>query len=225
MSELTKKQFDFIITTTCIVIGLAIAYFFITKVLVWAIPFIIAYIISRITEPLVAFMEKKIKLPRKLASVVSVVSALLVLGSLLTIVIYRIIYELRKLAEKLPDIISSFSYEINSLLERGTNIYIGLPSEVSGFLDNVLKSINNNLSGFLSTITETTTRFSYIFATSLTSILLFIVVLLLSTYFMSSDKEKISSFIENIIPKKLMLKIINIKNNLSLALSGYIKAQ
>ena len=42
---------------------------------------------------------------------------------------------------------------------------------------------------------------------------------------MSSDKEKIMSFITKQMPAKWMPKIINIKNNLSSVLLGYIKAQ
>ena len=149
MSEFTKKQINFILTTLCIIIGLVLSYFFVTTVLVWLIPFIIAFIISRITEPAVVFMERKMKFPRKLASAVSVVSTILLLGALLTVIIYRIVYEVRNLADILPDTLNTFSKEISNLLERGNNIYIGLPSEISKFIDNAINSITNNLSGIL----------------------------------------------------------------------------
>jgi sporulation integral membrane protein YtvI len=137
------------------------------------------------------------------------------------LIIDRIIFEIKDLARQLPEFFETFSVQINTILDQGISTYFNLPVDLSRFIDTAIDSLASNISSIIMPITNATTRFAY----SLPSILIFIIVLFISTYFISSDREKILSFIKTQIPEGWHYRVIGIKDDLLLALLGYVKAQ
>ncbi|NLY44329.1 MAG: sporulation integral membrane protein YtvI [Clostridiaceae bacterium] len=225
MNILSKKYIKHISIIIASVLGIIVGYFVFSALFKLTMPFILAYIIAHISDPIVTFMEKKLKLPRKIASAITILSTLALLGSILIFIISRIIFEIKNLTEKLPYFIHVISERLKTVFEKGTNFYVTLPPEISLFVDNVIENISNNLSSLLKPATEATTRFAYNFATSLPSIIVFIIVFFVSAYFMSCDKDLIGKFIEKQLPASWKTWAVRIKNDLLYALLGYLKAQ
>ena len=63
------------------------------------------------------------------------------------------------------------------------------------------------------------------FAFSLPQALVFILVTILATYFMSSDKHKIAKFLDSQIPSDWLRNTRNVTNNVFMALFGWLRAQ
>ena len=205
-----------------IILGL---YLFFSTVFKWFMPFILAYIIANLAEPIVCFLEKKLKIPRKVSSLITVLFTLFVLGLVIFIIVYRMTYEIKRLSEMSPDIIAGISDFYNELLDKGINLYDKLPLEITNIVNFLLDTVLNNFNLLLMNLTEYATKTAYNFAASLPSVLIFIVMLFLSTYFLSSDKKKISKFLYKTIPSTLLSSFSLIKKDLLYALFGYIKAQ
>jgi len=55
-----------------ILVFIALSYFIFVYVFKWFLPFIVATIIAYITNPLVTFLDKKLKIPRKVASALTI---------------------------------------------------------------------------------------------------------------------------------------------------------
>lgn len=205
-----------------IVIAMIVAFYFITTtILRWLLPFILAYILAYATDPFVTFLERKARIPRKFASAIVIVLTLLIIVLILTLIVNRIIFEVKELVVQLPKLTESLSNDVNDVVDKGLNIYVNLPIQLSQFIDTAISGLASNLSTVLKPIAQGTTRL----AVSLPSILVFIIVLFLSTYFMSSDKEKINWFIRKQMPGSWYGRMINIKDDLQFALLGYVKAQ
>ncbi|MGE4283255.1 MAG: sporulation integral membrane protein YtvI [Clostridia bacterium] len=225
MSASWKKYINFILIVVAIVIGIAAAYFAFTTAFKWLLPFIIAYAIAYISDPVVTFMEEKWRVPRRFSSAITILSILLLIGTLITAIVYRIIYEVKKLSERLPDLLNMITEQASNLMDKGINIYLTLPPEVSLFADEVITAVRSNMMRILDPATRATRDFAINFATSLPSILIFIIIMFTSSYFMSSDKEKIMDFLKKQLPPEWIARIVSIKNDLLFALLGYIKAQ
>ncbi|MDK2800338.1 MAG: hypothetical protein PWQ70_1957 [Clostridiales bacterium] len=229
MSILPKKHMNFLLTVAALVLGIALGYFVLTTVLKWFLPFILAYVIAHISEPVVVFMEKKLKIPRPIASAIAILSVLLLISAIITFIVYRMIYEIKRLAERLPEFFDMITLQVNELLDKGIKIYLNLPDEISQFVDSVLENISQNIMDLLKpatgAATGATAKFAYNFATSLPSILIFIIALFIAAYFMSSDKERITKFLLKQLSPEWAARIVNIRNDLLFALLGYIKAQ
>jgi len=233
MVHFSKNQINHLIVILIVIAAAVLLYFFLPTILKWFLPFILAYIISYITNPIVTFMEKKLRIPRKIASAITVIFTLLIIGSVITVILYRIIYEIRELANQLPQFIETLPDRWNTLFNKGMRIYVNLPPEISQFVDTVIEAVSDTLfndlpakiPSMLKPFTGSTFSFARNFASALPSILIFIIVLFMSTYFISSDKDKIGSFLRKQFPVKWINRAISIKNDLIFALLGYIKAQ
>jgi sporulation integral membrane protein YtvI len=110
---------------------------------------------------------------------------------------------------------------IDSLIKKGSDFYIGLPIEVTNNIETFLASLSNHLIKILNSFIK------LIFSTaiSIPEAVVFIIVTVLSTYFLSSDREKIYGYFRARLPKSLVQSIVNVRNDLFSALFGYIKAQ
>lgn len=221
----SKKYTNIIFKVTFTIVLVIMLYIFLNTVFKWFLPFILAYIISHITNPIVVFLEKKGHFPRKLASLTTILFSLTAIISIAALAIYRIVFEIKELSYRLPYIYDKVTIYLSDISFKISDIYLKLPIEISQFSGEISSWIAGSLTTILTSITEYATKFAYDFATSLPSVLLFIAVLFISTYFMSSDKDKISRFFVKQLPFNWISKIIALKNGLLLALFGYIKAE
>ena len=185
------------------------------------VPFVIAFVISMLIEPIVRFLTFRAKIPRKASSAISVLMVLSVVGSLLAILISKLFDEIVTITHLLPKYYDEINNNINNLISRGTDIYIALPPEIT-----------NNIQGIFSDLTTTLTVMLNKFvkgvfntAISIPEALIFTLVTILSTYFFSSDRDKIYIYFKSHLPDSWIKKIRSVKDDLFSALFGYIKAQ
>lgn len=219
----SHKNFIYkIISIIIIILGL---YIFFSTVFKWFLPFILAYIIANLAEPIVSFLEKKLRMPRKISSLITILFILIIIGFFIFTIVSRMVYEIKRLSEIAPDIITGISDFYNEILANGVNVNNSFSIEFNNLLNSLLNTLLNNLNSLLVTLTEYATKIAYNFAASLPSVLIFIVVLFISTYFLSSDKKKISRFLSERIPSSFISNFSIVKNDLLYALFGFIKAQ
>jgi len=91
MTEGTKKTLLVLLRIALLI--LAIFLFF--KLWKYVVPFIIAYFFASLIEPVVKFIEEKIRIPRKIGTVFSILLVLGVIGSVIGFLIARLIKEIR----------------------------------------------------------------------------------------------------------------------------------
>jgi sporulation integral membrane protein YtvI len=212
-----KEVFKYIVTF----FGLLLGVFLVYKMFFYLIPFILAFAISILIDPMVSFLTKRLKLSRSLASIVSVFLILCFLGLIIVFIISRLIAEIVNLSVTLPKYTAEFYSNLNGLIKKGTDIYLGLPAEVSKSLG----SATQNLSSYLVKAINSFLAGIYNAAASIPNMIVFILVTILSTYFFCSDKTKVYNFFASRLPNKLIEGIQNIKGNMFQALFGYIRAQ
>ena len=187
----------------------------------YCIPFIIAFILSSLIEPLVKFMEKKIKIPRKVGSIVSILLVLSIVGSILGLLITRLVKEIINVYNQINEIFGSMQQFIETLIEKVNSIYISLPKTISDTLDKYFADAASNAKEILDPIVKGATNFTM----SLPQAMVFLVVTVLATYFMTSDRNKINSFLDKQIPSQWLEKTRVVINKLFSALFGWLRAQ
>jgi len=165
-------------------------------------------------------MGKYLCIKRKLAVPVVLLLIICILGLLIMMIILRLIDELKGIAYIMPDILSRLYLRFIEFTEKLSSTYDWLPSEVIKVLGGAVSNISNSLAGF----TEHIIKGVYTTAVSLPQILIFILITILATYFISSDRSMIQTFIKNQLPKKWIKKLAKIKIEMFSMLFGYIKA-
>jgi len=166
-------------------------------------------------------MEKKIKIPRKIGTVLSLLLVFSILGTILGLIISRLVKEIVNVYNQINEIFGSMQYFFDAVIERVNNIYISLPKTISDTIDKYFADAASNVREWLTPLVAKITGFTL----SLPQVLVFIVVTILATYFMSSDKHRINRFLDRQFPVQWMERTREVLNKLFSALFGWLRAQ
>lgn len=217
--ELLNKYQSSIKKLILIIIIFTTIYVSITYLFPFFAPFIIAIIVSYINEPVIRLLQN-FKISRKVAAVISLLLTMSILVIVITLGIIKIYDELTILRNNLAIYSSDISMQINNLANKITNFYNALPVEVTDAITKNLASFSNKLTNIITAIIQYTINT----ASSIPKLAVFFIVTILSTYFISSDRKKISLFIYKQLPLSWKKEFSNLKNNTIKALLGYFKA-
>ena len=141
-------------------------------------------------EPIIRFLMRKAKMPRKIAAPITLLFFLCSFGVIITLIVIRLINEIKSVAVILPDIAANLYMDITIWVNKGIDIFQWLPPEVTDNIGSVLSDFSKNLTNLLKSITKG----AYVTAVSIPEALLFTIITILSTFFISNDREKISRF-------------------------------
>ena len=191
------------------------------KLAMFYIPFIIAMVIAACVEPLIKLLMKVAKIKRKLASIISLILIVFVIGGLLTLGISKIVIEAKGLLSNVNenfDIVYEWGMSIVNDIQEGN---IQIPNELSNSLQNSLTGIIdgiknlaiNLLTGVINVIGSVPNAITYVFIT------------ILAIIFICFDKEYIPNTIKSQIPKKWFEKIKQIMSEMCSVSIKYIKAE
>ena len=177
-------------------------------------------------------IAKKTKLSYRATSAILVIIFFLIIATITSFAIYRLVSEISKLIDKLtadPETISgaidTFMAKLQKLGEKfafikhitSSEAFEKLGLDLDAILPEILRSLVSSLTGSLPSAAVS-------FAAKLPEALLFLVVLLLSSYYFCADREKISSSFAGILPDKWVRKLPTLRDKLSDTLRGYLKA-
>ena len=211
--DVAKKFIFLLISILAIYMGFKISIFY--------IPFLIAFILSLLIEPVIKFCMKRFKMKRK-------VSAILIFVVILSIIIGLITWAVVTLFSEVTNFLSNVNFYFDRISKSSQGIIskfnfdkIKLSDEIKNILQNSSNDaintasdwIKNILNGILNTIT------------SLPTIGLYIVITILALYFMCTDKIYMLDQLEHHLPEKWVKKLSKHIKAITKSLSCYLKAQ
>ena len=193
MKDTTKKLLITILKTAIILI---LAYFLL-KISIYFLPFIIAFIISTIIEPIILFLNKRLRIPRKIGSVLSILMVLSLFSLLIGFLISKLVEQIKNVYNNLPATYKNLEQLVSLISSKANDFVISLPKEYSFDIDKWINSIFNDISNLIKPIVEGTINF----AVSLPQLLVFTIVTILASYFISSDRVVISMYLKKQLPE------------------------
>ncbi len=194
--------------------------------LVWLfLPFIVAYLLSLAVNPLVTKLEKRIKLPRQISAILVILIIVGIVGGIIFAIGWKIVEEIQGLYNQLPLIIEKLQGLWLVISETFLSMFSKLPEGV--------QSAGMEVSDDLMSSAGKVLQDSYVpmfygignVAKTLPKIFVWIIVFVLSLYFMITDPDTLRKLIGGILPKRFLVKMRRIKRELKRYLGGYIKAQ
>jgi sporulation integral membrane protein YtvI len=188
-------------------------------------PFIIALLMSMILEPIIQLLTRTLKMGRKLAALVALLFVLVTLGVVLILIIIKLVNEIKSLAFMLPRYLSEIYSNILTLVDKANDVYKWLPGEITFNIESNLGDIISSISNSLMKIANSIFGGAYATVILLPEALVFILITILCTYFIASDRDRIVNFFISQLPEVWVKKAISIKEDMFAALFGYIKAQ
>lgn len=199
--------------------------FALPKVLVFFMPFTVAWVIACIVTPIVKVVEKHLKLKRRASMVFVVVLIISVVIGLLYLVGSQCVRLLASFIADLPSIWENVQAEAKTALEIVLQWLKKIPGNGAQNVENFLISANeaiNNLIGYLSAPTISAVGN---FAKSVPDIIIHTIMSILAIYFFVVERENISKKWRTYMPKGVIEVWDLIKRCFVTSIGGYFKAQ
>ncbi len=196
------------------------------KLLSFFLPFVIALIVSAIANPLVNFLEKKVKILRKHSSAVIIVLVLAVLFALIYLLIWGILQGLQSLFGEMDDIIATFLGFLDEFRLALANLSISLPDSLHQTISSLDASIETALTAFATDLMEQinlSAAGSYL--NSALNLLILIIISILATYFVMIDRNKLALTLSRAVPTSIQHYYRVVMDNIKTAVGGYLKTQ
>jgi len=222
-SPFIQKHRKSLNTLLYIAIGVIAAYFIFKYAISWFLPFLIAFVVTRLIEPLVKLLVNRCKIPRKLSSLIAVLVFYAVFGTALYFLIAWLVNEATAFVKSLPSYLDTFSSTMYTMRDWFINIVDALPGDIPAAIINLVDNFLANFSIPTSAVTSLTLKVTNI-AFSLPTAIIFVIVMLVSTYFISSDYKTIQKFIMLQLPDNVREGIHRTFTHLVETLGKWIKA-
>ena len=206
-------------------IGVALAVWLFPKIVRFFLPFVIAFIISMIANPVVRFLEKRIKIVRKHGSAITIIVALAIVVGLLYLLLSVLVRESINLLKDLP-MLAEQMFELGEKLSvRLSGLYELLPKDMQTTATALEKSMEELLTDFLGNVKLPSLSTAGNYVKNIADIILFSIIALLASYFFTADRDKILAILKNIVPESIQGYYKLIMENIKTAFGGYFKAQ
>lgn len=195
------------------------------RLLSFFLPFVIGWIVAMIANPLVKFLEKKVKILRKHSSAIIIVLVIGAIVGILYLVISMLIRESKQLAGDLPNILEQVGMLLTDLSTKIRTLSNDMPKPIGQFINNLLDSVNKNLTEFKLGETTFTMSFASSLAQNIADFFLMMIITILSAYFFIAKKEEITTSLRKVMPGSVLNGWRFIYDNFTKAVGGYFKAQ
>jgi sporulation integral membrane protein YtvI len=230
LDKLLQKQIIRGLVVFGIIILIALFLYYVVPLVY---PFIFGWIIAYMLNPLVNLLHKRAKLPRLLATVISLLIFFGIAVGLITLITVNVIIEIGSLADAIQKNINTWKDQITQYIN--SDYFQNIVAQLTAFYNNnpsYQNTINSNLSstanavaGLSSSIVSFVFNLVISFITSLPRLATFTIIGLLAAFFISKDWYKLLARIASYFSENVKIATRTIWGDLQKALFGYIRAQ
>ncbi len=204
---------------------LLLCIFVVPRLVLFFMPFVIGWIISCIANPLVVFLERKLKIKRKagiVVVIVCVIAAVIGIGYGLGVILWRqisgFIQEIPTMWEIVKQDFDTFGVWIDQ--------YIGVRSlKFADALNNLGNIIGEMITNLPKSFNFSTFEGMGSMVGNIASVIISIIMCMLSAYFFIADRDWLGSFLNKVLPENIIHKYDVFASSLKQAVGGYFKAQ
>lgn len=216
-----KLEYKTVLKKVFWLIIIFLIFVFSAKLFMFYVPFLIAYIISLMVEPLIRWLHKKTNFSRKTSSVFVLVTVFVGLIGLVVWGIFALISESTNLLGALNTYLEKAIDGVNWLLQKVDMDKLPISDDMKQMIQSTSSDLLNQVINFLkNTLTNLLESLK-----SVPTFVIYSVITILATYFVTSDKIYIWDRMEHHIPKKILGKIASKVEKITKSLSGYLKAE
>jgi len=184
-----------------------------------AAPLLFSFIIAYLFNPIVNFLEKKLRFSRGLVAAILMVTLLLILIFVLVNLFPYIIDQATSAAVKFPELLEKFSGKMkvfSNYITKNFSEYVG-DIDIMKKVEEMFSQMFTNLSKILAA------AFSSLYSIVLT--LLYMIIIPLFAFYFIKDYKKIQKSFFSVIPSRLKQRVIKRVEKMDALLSSFIRGQ
>ena len=195
------KRRDFIINTGYFLLIIAIVYVVIKYLLGLVAPFLIGFLVALVLQRFIGFLADKLRFPRKLAAVLSILLFYLIIGLLLILLGMSAYAGVKDLVEKMPRL---YSTDIEPALARFfeyiEGIMIRFDLDLAQILEDIHVQVSQSIGNLVSEVSSRAIGAITSTVTWVPKLFFGIVLSIISSVFFAMDFEKVTEFFTNLLP-------------------------
>lgn len=216
---ISKNKLPIVLMRIGVFVGTLLLLFFICKFALFFSPFLIAAIIALLIEPIIKFCMNRLKMSRRMSSLIVVALTVAVLGVIIVTGITELASELIKLTSNIQPAVTKLSSTIESLSDEVVAWYPDMPVQVANVIESsVLEAIGkvgNVIASFASTIVK--------LILSVPTMIIYTVMTILALVFFTKDRVYVIETVEHHIPKAWLARAGKVIKEIFSSLGSYIK--
>ena len=187
-------------------------------------PLIIAWIIAMMANPLVRFLENRIKIMRKHGSAIVIVLVIVAISGLLYAVTAALFTQVSSMFETLPGIYENVMDNLQQFAFSLHEKYDIIPANIKNFFSDNESKINEYIMAALNSLSTSPVSAVGSVASSIVDTFIISILTLMIAYFFTAGNDKIKSVVKKCMPVGISDSIEIIKNTVFIAIGGYLKA-
>ena len=223
--EGVKKYLRIILNIIIPLTGLYLVCVWGPRVLGFFIPFVIGWMIALIANPLVRFLEKRLKIVRKHGSMLIIAGVLALIISLLYFVLGKAYVEIREFIGDLPALYDSAAAEIRGAVQNGNRMFEFLPDEFRTAVMQFTENVGTYVGDLVSKAAAPTVEIAGNVAKGIPNVLVNTVITILSSYLFIAEQDKILAWMRRYAPKFVLRYAEYLKKDARGVIGGYFLAQ
>lgn len=188
-------------------------------------PFVVGWIVACIANPVVCWLDKKLKIKRKLGSAIMIVLVLGAVIGLAYLVISMLVREIGGWMVSLPSVFQSVTVEMQELADDLGGLVHVLPQSVKDAGNGFIDSLGDVLGGLAANLSEPTISFAGDIAKQIPSIVIGIFMVILSAYFFVADRDSVLTWVKKVTPDAVYQRASMAISYFKFAVGGYFIAQ
>lgn len=199
--------------------------FFVPKIIIFFMPFLIGWIIALIANPLVKFLEEKLSVKRKAVSGLVIISVLALVILIAYLVIAKLITETIGFVNDLPSLLKSLEGDMEVISKNLDGIYGRMPKQLQEQLSTFGTEASLFMKDIMGNVGTPTVIAVGTFAKNIPSVIIAVIMTILSSYFFTAEKDYIPNLFHKLVPASVQKKWDIVYSSLKTAVGGYFKAQ
>lgn len=174
--------------------------FVIPRLLLFFMPFIVGFILSLIANPVVRFLEKKLKIKRKYGTVLIIILVVGAVGLLCYGVWAALVVGIKGFMNYLPTMTVNAEMEITAALDSIENMVQKIPIFKEFNMDEAGAAVTETLGGLVAGEDSVTITAIGGIAKSIPNLLVSAVMGFLATYFFIADRDRLAELLSKHLP-------------------------
>lgn len=205
--------------------GTAFALFLFPFLLRLFAPFAAAFLIAALSQRMVRFLKRRLKISRAVSSAVIVTLIVAAVTGAAVLVSFQLFTQLKNLLTAFPDALSSFEAQLEAIGEKYSETHFSLPPAVSELADEAILQFSDYSKNLSRSVASYAIGAAKTLAAALPDILLFLTMFILGTFFFTKDYVLIINFFREIFSENIIRRAVAVKQTVTRAFSSYLKAQ
>lgn len=208
--------------------GVLFLIFVVPQLVRFLMPLIVAWIVAMIANPIIRFLEKRIKIMRKHGSALVIILVLAALIAAFYGLAVLVASQFSSWVTELPEVYDSVTQNLQHLFRSLHQKYNIIPADVKLAFDqreNMLDSyIQKAIDGLLKMVKSGSLSKVSSLASSLMDFLVYAILTILASYFMTVEKDHFTKLLQEKTPAGVQRIWDKIKKIFIRAIGGYFKA-